>query len=70
MSYSGRKMLNHANENHNPDIGRKLNSSKNKELGVLLKKFIDGEFDETEENKDMFTSLLKVIAGRLLTLNK
>ena len=50
------------------DNGRKYNSMKNKALAAVLKKFMNGKYEENESNRTAFRKLLNVIIGRLNAL--
>jgi len=59
-----------AAEGHrDPNAGRKFNSMKNRDLADVLLDFYNGKYQQTPSNEAKFEALVKVIIGRLKTLD-
>lgn len=52
-----------------PDAGRRYNSMKNRDLADVLSDFCNGIYEQTPANEAKLEALLKVIIGRLKTLD-
>ena len=52
-----------------PDAGRRYNSMKNRDLVDTLSDFCNGVYEQTSANEAKLEALLKVVIGRLKTLD-
>lgn len=52
-----------------PDAGRRYNSMKNRDLADALSDFCNGVYEQTPANEAKLEALLKVVIGRLKTLD-